>query len=113
MPTSGLSAVVGRAKEEFSPNPLNYDEMRPGCYDPVARLDDMDRAGVLASLCFPTLPRFCGQLFFEHYSKHLVDARMRHESIKCRCRARPSDQQIQVADGLLAAPQTPGRADLF
>jgi predicted TIM-barrel fold metal-dependent hydrolase len=25
----------------------------------------MDRSGVLASLCFPTLPRFCGQLFME------------------------------------------------
>ena len=65
MPTSGLSAVVGKAKEEFSPNPLNYDDMRPGCYDPVARLEDMDRAGIIASLCFPTLPRFCGQLFYE------------------------------------------------
>ena len=65
MPTSGLSAVVGKAKEEFSPEPLNYDEMRPGCYDPVARLEDMDRSGILASLCFPTLPRFCGQLFYE------------------------------------------------
>ena len=65
MPTSGLSAVAGKSKEEFSPEPLTYDEMRPGCYDPVARLEDMDRAGVLASLCFPTLPRFCGQLFYE------------------------------------------------
>jgi predicted TIM-barrel fold metal-dependent hydrolase len=25
----------------------------------------MDHSGVLASLCFPTLPRFCGQLFME------------------------------------------------
>jgi len=39
--------------------------MRPGCYDAKARLEDMDRSGVLASLCFPTLPRFCGQLFME------------------------------------------------
>ena len=39
--------------------------MRPGCYDPVARLEDMDRAGILASLCFPTITRFCGQLFME------------------------------------------------
>ena len=31
----------------------------------MARLEDMDRAGVLASLCFPTIPRFCGQLFME------------------------------------------------
>ena len=64
-PSSGLSAVAGKSKEEFSPEPLPYSEMRPGCYDSVARLEDMDRAGVLASLCFPTITRFCGQLFME------------------------------------------------
>jgi predicted TIM-barrel fold metal-dependent hydrolase len=65
MPSSGLSAVVGKSKEEFSPEPLNYSEMRPGCYDSKARIEDMNQSGVLASLCFPTLPRFCGQLFME------------------------------------------------
>jgi predicted TIM-barrel fold metal-dependent hydrolase len=64
-PTSGLSAVVGKSKEEFSPEPVPYSEMREGCYNSVARLQDMNRAGVLASLCFPTLPRFCGQMFYE------------------------------------------------
>ncbi|ADP82436.1 amidohydrolase family protein [Pseudofrankia inefficax] len=64
-PSSGLSAVAGKSKEEFSPEPLAYSEMRPGCYDAAERVKDMDRAGVLASLCFPTLPRFCGQLFYE------------------------------------------------
>jgi predicted TIM-barrel fold metal-dependent hydrolase len=64
-PSSGLSAVAGKSKEEFSPEPLSYSEMRPGCYDAEARIEDMDRSGVLASLCFPTLPRFCGQLFME------------------------------------------------
>ena len=65
LPTSGLSAVVGKSKEEFSPEPVTYAEMRPGCYDPVERAKDMDRAGVLASLCFPSVTRFCGQLFKE------------------------------------------------
>jgi predicted TIM-barrel fold metal-dependent hydrolase len=64
-PTSGLSAVAGKSKEEFSPEPVPYSEMRPGCYDSAARIEDMDRAGILASLCFPTLTRFCGQLFME------------------------------------------------
>jgi predicted TIM-barrel fold metal-dependent hydrolase len=64
-PTSGLSAVAGKSKEEFSPEPVPYSEMRPGCYDSTARLADMDQAGILASLCFPTLTRFCGQLFME------------------------------------------------
>jgi predicted TIM-barrel fold metal-dependent hydrolase len=64
-PSSGLSAVAGKSKEEFSPEPVTYAEMRPGCYDAKARIDDMDRAGILASLCFPTVTRFCGQLFME------------------------------------------------
>ena len=64
-PSSGLSACAGKSKEEFSPEPVTYAEMRPGCYDSKARLEDMDRAGILASLCFPTITRFCGQLFME------------------------------------------------
>jgi predicted TIM-barrel fold metal-dependent hydrolase len=64
-PSSGLSACAGKSKEEFSPEPMTYAEMRPGCYDAKARLEDMDRAGILASMCFPTITRFCGQLFLE------------------------------------------------
>jgi predicted TIM-barrel fold metal-dependent hydrolase len=70
--TSGLSAAAGRRKEEFSPKPLSYGDMRPGCYDSVARLADMDRAGILASLCFPSFPRFCGQIFHEARDKELA-----------------------------------------
>lgn len=65
VPTTGLAAVAGRSTEEFSPEPVTYAEMRPGCYDPVERSKDMDRAGILASLCFPSVPRFCGQIFME------------------------------------------------
>src|SRR6185437_5139288 len=63
--TFGLSATAGKAKEEFSAEPIAYEDMRPGCYDPAARVADMDAAGVLASLCFPSFPRFCGQTFHE------------------------------------------------
>jgi predicted TIM-barrel fold metal-dependent hydrolase len=65
LPSSGLSAVVGKSKEEFSPEPLAYSDMRPGCYDAAARVEDMNTAGVLASLSFPSVTRFCGQLFYE------------------------------------------------
>jgi predicted TIM-barrel fold metal-dependent hydrolase len=44
---------------------LTYDEMRPGCYEPKARIDDLALAGVDGSLAFPTFPRFCGQTFME------------------------------------------------
>ncbi len=35
----------------------------PGCYDIDERVKDMDANGVLGSLCFPSFPQFCGQLF--------------------------------------------------
>jgi predicted TIM-barrel fold metal-dependent hydrolase len=72
MVTPGLGAVAGKAREEFSFEPITYAEMRPGCYDSVARLEDMDRAGVLASLCFPSFPRFCGQVFLEAEDRTLA-----------------------------------------
>src|SRR4051812_17807913 len=64
-PTAGLNGVAGKSREEFTPEPVGYSDMRPGCYDSKARLEDMDRAGILASLCFPSVTRFCGQLFLE------------------------------------------------
>ena len=45
--------------------PMTYEEMRPGCYDPAARVEDNELNHVAASLCFPTFPRFCGQTFTE------------------------------------------------
>jgi predicted TIM-barrel fold metal-dependent hydrolase len=62
-PTYGLSAVAGKDSAEFSLEPLTYADMRPGCYDPKARVEEMDQDNVLASLCFPSFPRFAGQLF--------------------------------------------------
>ena len=52
-------------------SPITYDEMRTGCYDPKARLEDMDINHVEASLCFPTFPRFCGQTFTEAKDREL------------------------------------------
>ena len=41
------------------------DQILPGCSDRTARLRDMDRNHMEASLCFPSFPRFCGQTFLE------------------------------------------------
>ena len=43
--------------------PTSFDEIRPGCWDIHERIADMDANGVLGSLCFPSFPQFCGQLF--------------------------------------------------
>jgi predicted TIM-barrel fold metal-dependent hydrolase len=49
-----------------------YSQMTPACYDPVARVADMDRDHVLASMLFPSFPRFCGQTFNEGTDRELA-----------------------------------------
>jgi predicted TIM-barrel fold metal-dependent hydrolase len=51
--------------------------MRPGCYEPSARLADMDLNRTERSLCFPTFPRFAGQVFLEAEDKDLAAACVR------------------------------------
>ncbi|HUC38013.1 MAG TPA: amidohydrolase family protein [Acidimicrobiales bacterium] len=70
--TTGLNAVAGKRREEFSPEPITYEDMRPGCYEPAARVADMDQGFVLSSLLFPSFPRYCGQVFHEANDKELA-----------------------------------------
>ena len=63
IPNVGLNAVVGRPPEEYGIEPSSLAEMRPGCYDVHERVRDMSANGVLGSMCFPSFPQFCGQLF--------------------------------------------------
>jgi predicted TIM-barrel fold metal-dependent hydrolase len=58
-----LNAVAGRPPEEYGIEPTSLDDIRPGTYDIHERIKDMDANGVLGSLCFPSFPQFCGQLF--------------------------------------------------
>lgn len=63
-PNIGLNAVVGRPRDKWSMEPANFDEMRRGCWDIEARIEDMDLAGIAASVCFPSLiAGFAGAVF--------------------------------------------------
>jgi len=64
-------AAVGFARDDMTLTPISYDEMRRGCWDPKARLLDMDIDHVEKSLAFPTFPRFCGQTFTEAKDREL------------------------------------------
>jgi predicted TIM-barrel fold metal-dependent hydrolase len=72
IPNVGLNAVVGRHPEEYGVEPTAYDQMRPGCYDARERVRDMNANGVLASMCFPSYPSFCGALFARQQDKELA-----------------------------------------
>ncbi len=77
MPNIGLNAVAGRPPEEYGVEPTAYDQLRPGCYDLKARIDDMNANGVLGSMCFPSFPAFCGQVFQAAKDKELALAVLR------------------------------------
>jgi predicted TIM-barrel fold metal-dependent hydrolase len=63
LPNIGLNAVAGRPPEEYAMDPQSFDDMRTGCYDIHDRVKDMNANGLLGSMCFPSFPQFCGQLF--------------------------------------------------
>ncbi len=77
IPNIGLNAVAGRPKEEYGIEPTAFDEMRPGCFDVHERVKDMNAAGVLASMNFPSFPGFSARLFAAAQDKELALAVVR------------------------------------
>ncbi len=74
VPNVGLNAVAGRPPEEYGMEPTALSQLRPGCYDLKARIDDMNANGVLGSLCFASMTGFCGELFGRIEDKELARA---------------------------------------
>jgi predicted TIM-barrel fold metal-dependent hydrolase len=72
-----LNAVAGRPPEEYGMEPTSFAQLRAGCYDGDERVKDMDANGVLGSLCFPSFPQFCGQLFARTEDKDVALAMVR------------------------------------
>src|SRR4029453_10823157 len=69
---SGLNAVVSWPAEEWGRDPAGFAEMRPGVYDVHERVRDMNRNGILGSMCFPTFTGFsAGHL--THFKDDITD----------------------------------------
>lgn len=74
----GQNAVAGRRPETVKVEPFRFDQMRPGCYDPDARVRDMDIAGIWASLSFPSMiTGFCGRVYSQIADRELGRAVVR------------------------------------
>ena len=71
-PLLRLDTAVGYAREDITLKGITYADMRPGSFRLTERLADMDINHVEASLCFPTMPRFCGQTFSEAGDRDLA-----------------------------------------
>jgi predicted TIM-barrel fold metal-dependent hydrolase len=72
IPMGSCRALPGFDEAGYPPAPgtARFDEIRPGCYDPVERLKDMDIDGVWGQLCFPNYARFAGHRFFLNVQDH-------------------------------------------
>ena len=61
----GFNALVGRQdRDDFTVEPARFSDMRRGSWDIHHRIQDMDLAGIWASVCFPSqITGFCGRVY--------------------------------------------------
>ena len=72
-PFWGFNATAGFENLSDMPEVASWDSMRRGCFDPKARVADMDIDGILASLCFPSsVPGFGGTVFNKMKDRELA-----------------------------------------
>jgi predicted TIM-barrel fold metal-dependent hydrolase len=64
-PQIALNAVAGKDYKDYGTDPVRYEDMIPGCYDPVARVQDMDLDGVQTVCCYPSFPGFAGRVLLQ------------------------------------------------
>jgi predicted TIM-barrel fold metal-dependent hydrolase len=67
----GILVAAHQSPDQYSPKPVNYDDLSPAYFDPHERIADMDADGVIAALNFPFFARFCGQTFSEVKDREL------------------------------------------
>jgi predicted TIM-barrel fold metal-dependent hydrolase len=61
----GMNAIAGRRPETVKVEPFRFEQMRASCYDPDARVRDMDINGVYAAVNFPSMiTGFAGRVFY-------------------------------------------------
>ena len=66
LPITGANASVGWSREDFTIGLVRFDEVRRATWDVHERVRDMDRCGMAASLCFPSVVfGFSGRKFME------------------------------------------------
>jgi predicted TIM-barrel fold metal-dependent hydrolase len=78
VPILRIAAAIGVPRDQVDARPVTFDDLHKGCYDPAARLADMDASGIEASVCYPNMfVRFCGQQFSLSPDKELALACIR------------------------------------
>ncbi len=71
MGSVALNAVVGRPREEYGFEPTALEQLRKGCFDVHARVDDMNVNGVASSMNFSSLAQMDGGVYLNAPDKAL------------------------------------------
>jgi predicted TIM-barrel fold metal-dependent hydrolase len=75
----GLMAAAGASWLDFRPSGLTYEDVRPGFYEPRARLADMDADGVWAQLLYPSVCEEGARMFGDDRALQLACVRAYNE----------------------------------
>ena len=86
----GLMAAAGASFLGFRPNGLTYDAIRPGCYEPGARLADMDADGIHAQLLYPSVCEEGARMFGDDRELQLACVRAYNEWVLEFCATAPA-----------------------
>jgi predicted TIM-barrel fold metal-dependent hydrolase len=78
IPISGANALKSWTPEHYTLGPVNFDDVRTAMWDVRSRVEDMTKAGIFASLCFPSqVFGFAGTRFMKFQDHELALAAMR------------------------------------
>ncbi len=81
----GLTATAGQSYFEFGPMGQTYESMRPGSFDPVARLEDMDADGIYAQVLYPSVTLTGARIYSEDRELQRACVRAYNEWIAWFC----------------------------
>lgn len=85
----GLMAAAGSSYLDFRPSGLTYDDLRPGHFDPAARLRDMDADGIYAQLLYPSVCEEGARMFGDDRTLQLACVRAYNEWLLEFCAGAP------------------------
>jgi predicted TIM-barrel fold metal-dependent hydrolase len=85
----GLMAAAGQSWLDFRPSGLTYDGIRPGHFDPEARLADMAADGIHAQLLYPSVCEEGARMFGDDRELQLACVRAYNEWVLEFCAAAP------------------------
>jgi predicted TIM-barrel fold metal-dependent hydrolase len=81
----GLNATAGLSVVQFCAEGARYADMRPGAFDPKARMEDLDLDGVHACVLYPSVALEGAKIYADERELQLACVRVYNEWIAAFC----------------------------